>query len=148
MKNIILLIFILVTFLSIKSHAQDMGVGFILGEPTGLSLKKMTGTKNAVDAGLGWSFRSENKFNLFSDYLFIFKDGLYWNETPLDVYLGVGGRMKFADDIELGVRGPVGLSAWNDSKTMEFFGEVAPILDFVSDSNLELNLGLGARYYF
>jgi len=39
------------------SHAQNTegtGIGFMVGEPTGLSLKTWTGGNNAIDAGLAW----------------------------------------------------------------------------------------------
>jgi hypothetical protein len=148
MKNIFLLLIILMTFLSLKSRAGDMGVGLYLGQPTGVTAKKLISEKNAIDFGAGWNFGSNSVFNLFSDYLFTSKGGVYWNETPLDFYFGMGGRMKFDDEIELGVRIPLGLSAMSDNKDMEYFGEIAPIFDFVPKTKFDLNLGIGMRYYF
>lgn len=56
--------------------------------------------------------------------------------------------MEFADDIELGVRVPVGLVHMVDDQPADIFAEVAPIMNLVPGTTLELHLMLGARYYF
>src|SRR5690625_2305144 len=58
-----LLTVLLTAFMSISLttivHAQQagdgVGIGFMVGEPTGLSLKSWTGGNNAFDMGLAWS---------------------------------------------------------------------------------------------
>jgi hypothetical protein len=146
MKKIYLL---LVVLLSFSLHAQsDIGIGFMVGVPTGLSAKKNISTNRAIDGGLGWSFGSKTRMHLHSDYLFINPGSIYWDQTPLDLYYGLGGRMKFGDDIELGVRMPIGLSYRDQEKPFEIFGEVAPIFDLLPDSGFEISLGVGMRIYF
>ena len=41
-----------------RSAAQerDLGLGVIIGEPTGISAKLWTSPVNALDFGLGWSY--------------------------------------------------------------------------------------------
>jgi hypothetical protein len=145
MKNLLILF---VVFSSMSAWAQDLGVGFMVGAPTVVSAKKLLNDGHAVDAGLGWSFGSKTRMHLHGDYLLSNKGALYWDEYPLDFYYGLGARMKFGDDIEFGARIPVGLSYMDQSKPFEVFGELAPILDLVPKTDVELSLVVGVRFYF
>ncbi|MDZ7681302.1 MAG: hypothetical protein U5J63_06190 [Fodinibius sp.] len=42
-------------FAQAQDSNKDLGIGFMVGEPTGLSLKSWTGGGNAFDLGLAWS---------------------------------------------------------------------------------------------
>ena len=56
--SVILLAVFLTISLNNVSHAQDagknLGVGFMVGEPTGLTAKSWTGNGNAIDLGVAW----------------------------------------------------------------------------------------------
>jgi hypothetical protein len=56
-----------------QSKAQtsngDFGLGFILGEPTGLSGKLFLGESRALDFGAAWSFGNNSNLHLHADYL-------------------------------------------------------------------------------
>jgi hypothetical protein len=56
--------------------------------------------------------------------------------------------MEFADDIEVGVRLPVGLAHKVEGGSADVFAEIAPIVDFISRTGIELHWLFGARYYF
>ena len=142
--SLILLTFPLLTFAS-----GQMGLGVMLGNPTGLNGKYWLENNRAVDAGLAYSIGKNSDFSLHSDYLFHKDEAFYLNDTqPLDLYYGIGGRMEFADDIEIGVRLPVGLAHKLNGGAADVFGEVAPIVDLLTKTGLELHLAIGARYYF
>lgn len=147
MKTLITLIFIC---LSLSSFAQSQtGIGISLGNPTGLNGKHWLNGTQAVDGGLGWSLGKHTEVSMHSDFLLHEKGAFFLNEVhPLDLYYGIGGRMEFADDIELGVRVPVGLVHMVDDQPADIFAEVAPIMNLVPGTTLELHLMLGARYYF
>lgn len=131
------------------AEAGKKGVGFMLGNPTGLNGKYWLGGDRAVDGGLGFSFGKSTDFSIHSDYLLHQEAAFYLNDVhPLDLYFGIGGRMEFADEIELGARVPVGLVFNSKEEPADIFAEVAPILDFLGRKGLELNFGVGARYYF
>ena len=55
---------------------------------------------------------------------------------------------KFSDDIEIGVRVPVGLVYLVEAHNADIFSEIAPIVDFISRTGLEIHLLFGGRYYF
>lgn len=136
------------TSLWAQSSGQT-GVGFMFGNPIGLSAKKWTSDTQAIDAGLGMSIGKNTNFSLHSDYLWHSKDYLYFqDETPLDLYYGLGGRMEFADNIELGLRLPIGVAHNFATSQADFFAEIAPILDFIDAKGVEIHLAVGARYYF
>lgn len=140
---------LLIALCSSAIAAGEMGVGAMIGNPTGVNAKYWLSEKTAVDGGAGFSIGKHTNFSLHSDYLFHSEGALVFNdETPLDLYYGVGGRMEFADDIELGVRIPVGVARMMENKSADIYGEVAPIVDFIGRTGLELSFAFGARYYF
>src|ERR1044072_6222397 len=101
---------VLVLFLFCTSvmAAGEKGIGAMIGNPTGINGKFWLTKSTAVDGGIAFSLGNHSRFSLHSDYLFHNEGALIFNdEHPLDVFYGIGGRMKFADDIQLGVRLPV-----------------------------------------
>lgn len=128
--------------------AGDWGYGFMVGYPTGITAKKILANGRAFDAGAGWSLGGHTNFQIHSDWLFNKQDALYWNDKdPMDLYFGIGGRMKFADDIEVGVRIPLGLAYFLSERQLEIFTELAPIWDFLPSSEIEAQFMIGMRYY-
>ncbi len=129
--------------------AGEMGIGAMVGNPTGLNGKYWLSEKNAIDGGAALSFGKKSHFSLHSDYLFHSEGALVFQDKhPLDLYYGIGGRMEFGDDIELGVRFPVGIAHRLENNQADVFGEIAPIVDFIGRTGLEIHLAVGARYYF
>ena len=148
MKSI-LGVFLILGTLSVWAAEGDLGVGAMIGAPTGFSGKYWLSETAAVDAGLGFSFGSDTKMSVHSDYLIHSNGALVMNDVhPLDVYAGLGGRIKFGDDIQLGARIPVGVAYKAQEQNADMFAEVAPVIDFVSRFGVDLNLMFGARYYF
>lgn len=156
MKKIVTAIF-LTSFLTISaisvSHAQQInkgvGIGFMVGEPTGLSLKSWTSSNNAFDVGLAWSLDSDavhvhadylwHNFNLFNDI----------QSGTLPVYYGIGGRVVFDDnnDALIGARIPVGLNYLFENDPIGLFLELAPIFNLAPDTDFDLEGALGIRFY-
>jgi hypothetical protein len=141
-------IFLLV-FLSLPALANRKGLGISIGNPTGLNGKYWLDNKSAVDAGVAYSLGKKSNFSLHSDYLLHKEGAFFFNDVhPLDLYYGLGARMEFDHDIEVGVRIPVGLSHTVENGSADMFAEVAPIVDLVTKTGLEIHLLFGARYYF
>jgi hypothetical protein len=139
----------LLLFSTLSFASGDLGIGAMIGNPTGVSAKYWLGDGKAVDGGAALSLGKKTNFSLHSDYLFQSDGALIFQDThPLDVYYGIGGRMEFSDDIELGVRLPVGVAHRFENNEADIFGEIAPIVDFIGRTGLELHLAVGARYYF
>lgn len=144
MKRLIILLILI----GILGASQGIGLGFILGEPTGISLKSWISRRNAVDFGVGWSFTRE-RIHIIGDYLFHFPE---WVKEPdWYPYLGVGGRLKIWDDADktkfnLGVRFGIGIEYIYER--FGFFGELYPVMDLVPETDFDLEGGIGARFYF
>lgn len=147
MKKLIYLLYLAI--LSTQVFAQDsgFGLGILVGEPTGFSAKLWTTENTALDAALAWSFAGDGFIRLHSDLL--------WHKHYFDVargelpfYFGFGARLVFASDLELGIRIPVGLSYQFESGPFELFFELVPVFNLLPEAQLDLDAGLGVRYYF
>lgn len=143
------LVVLFTLILAQAAFAEKKGVGVSLGNPTGLNGKYWLSGDRAVDGGVGMSWGTHSNVSIHSDYLLHNEAAFYLNDVhPLDLYYGIGGRMEFADDIELGVRIPVGLVHNIDGGSADMFAELAPIVDFVGRTGVELHWLFGGRYYF
>ena len=151
---------ILVANSPIAEAGEGLGLGIILGEPTGISFKNRIGDDKAIDGGVAWSFSGHESIHFHIDYL-IHKDGHIRTDEvqgSFPLYYGIGGRLKLRDandgndknskDSLLGVRIPLGLSYLISDMPMDFFIEIVPVLDIVPDTDFDLNAAIGARFYF
>ncbi len=159
---ILLLAFTSVVFAQRRSAAQKRqpysgpemsrptGLGMILGEPTGVSFKHWVSNKTAIDAAMAWSFAGRGEdLHIHADYL--------WH-TPLkssdpairrtNFYIGVGGRMRFENDVRFGARVPFGLVHFVKDAPLDIFVEIAPIMDLAPETEVSANGGIGLRYFF
>ena len=139
---------------------DGLGIGVIVGEPTGLSLKNwITGTR-ALAAGIAWSFSDNASLHLHGDYLVHRFDRVSVPELKgaLPLYYGLGARIKFKednrgrgrnkDDALIGIRFPLGISYLFADASIDLFAEIVPVLDVAPDTDFGFNAALGARWYF
>jgi hypothetical protein len=133
------------------AQSGDLGVGVVLGEPTGVNFKYWISQSSAVDGGAAWSIGKHDSLELYADYLSHRFDLFKAKTGKLPLHFGLGGRLVLEDeddDSRLGVRIPIGLSYLLVDEPLEFFLEIAPILDLVPETKFDLNGGIGVRYYF
>jgi len=153
----------------LATNVDEFGVGFILGEPTGLTAKYYFNKKNAVDVGLAYSFGSFVMF--YGDYLWHYYDLIKSKRdrnkqflSQLGYYLGVGAvvfiggsKAKFEkraftnegrSSVGLGVRVPFGIEWRPNEPTIGIHLELAPGVGMVPSIYAFLQGGLGIRYYF
>lgn len=153
MKKFILFSFIF-SFLSINiyaagPHEPNAGVGFMFGEPTGLSAKLWVSNNNAFAGGLGWHFVGPNDgFSLHLDYLYHIDNDFHTN-LRFPLYYGFGARIREeGNDFGLGFRGVGGILFYPDQVPVDIFLEIAPVFVLLPGTDLELDVAFGARYYF
>jgi hypothetical protein len=156
MKHILLLgvvcaIFFSETALAVPTDHEDIGVGVILGIPTGLSGKFWFSDRSAIDAAVGWNFETQ---------YFAFQAGYLYN-FPLDVpsgflaaYVGAGGLLELAspsderviDPLYVSGRIPIGLEYIY--QPVGFCAELDPLLVLYPGIGFEFGGGIGFRFYF
>ena len=142
---------LLVIFLSagpLQAQAQDkkLGLGIILGEPTGVIAKYWTGNRTAFDIAGSWSFSGENAFHLHADYLL--HSFIKVDTGKLAFYYGIGARLNLQDDARFGIKIPLGLSYMLPNAPLDIFFEISPVMDLIPDTELKLLGFVGIRYYF
>lgn len=129
-------------------NGGNFGVGFMVGEPTGVSVKAWNNARSAFGIGAAWSLSGRHEaLHMHLDYLqhTWFEDV---DEGSLGFYYGIGGRVIFTDDALIGLRIPIGLNYVFGSIPFDIFVEAVPILDLTPDTELAGNGAFGIRYYF
>jgi len=128
----------------------NFGLGLELGDPGAwgavgkIWIDKQNAFQPAVKLGYGATL-------LQLDYLWHTYDVLQPKEGLLPLYFGVGGDLVLQGTMAVAVRGPVGISyLFNKTNLpMDIYVEVVPLLWIYSNGTLlQINAGLGARYYF
>ena len=148
-KNLSVILAFLIIFSGLSlSQNKKLGAGIILGEPTGVSLNYWLTETTSLDAGLAWSFVDENAFQIQADYLIHNFSLIKVSEGKLPFYFGIGGRLKFANDVILGVRVPLGLAYIFAHQPIDVFIEIVPILDLLPQTDFTIGAAVGGRYYF
>jgi len=134
---------------------QPFGLGVIVGEPTGLSLKYWLDDELAIDGAAAWSFSENDSFQLHGDYLIHNYELLGADELPC--YYGLGARIKLKDsdgrgrnedDTIFGIRFPLGITYLFDEAPLDLFVELVPVLDLAPDADVDINAAIGLRFYF
>lgn len=154
MKKLMVMAAVLVLAGAAVAQGGGTGLGVIVGEPTGISMKFWTGGNTAFDAAAAWSVYRYHAFHFHADLLFHSFSLINVSPGTLPAYVGVGGRLKLAGepneykDMRLGVRVPFGLEYLFEPIPLGLFVEVAPILDILPGTGFGINGAAGARWYF
>jgi len=135
--------------------SRNLGMGIILGAPTGISVKTWTTATNAAVLGIAWNLEEEDiSVHFHIDYIWhnfrALNVDVEQPEGRLGFYYGIGSRLSVEtdEDSRLGPRLPIGLNYVLLKVPIDFFLEIAPILDIVPDIDFALNGGIGARFFF
>jgi hypothetical protein len=157
------LLIAMVVLLSAVASAQlsGTGIGLVIGEPTGLSLKNWLSPNSALTFGAAWSFQHDGSLFLWGDYtLHSFDITNSGNQRSLAFYYGLGAKVSLVDtndgegsddngsDAVIGARIPLGLMLPLRSSPVDFFLEVVPTLDLSPDTEFGVNGGIGAHIFF
>ncbi|OGS51994.1 MAG: hypothetical protein A3J79_07610 [Elusimicrobia bacterium RIFOXYB2_FULL_62_6] len=124
----------------------QLGAGVILGDPNGLTAKYWLSGTRALDAGVGFG----SDVSLYADYLWHSWEILSQPaEGKIPLYLGLGAQIRTSSPSAFGLRAVGGAAYWLQNVPLEIFLELVPVLNLSSHGNgMDLNAGLGVRYYF
>ena len=152
--------------LALHAGAQStgFGLGLMLGEPTGISMKKWTGPTTAIDGGRAWSLWNGSYFHVHADYLFHNMELIHVAKGKLPLYYGPGLRLhSWTGDqywehghwhdnagsyTDLAVRFPVGLDYLPERAPVDVFLEIGPTWDLAPSAWFEFDGAIGVRYWF
>lgn len=129
-------------------------IGVMIGDPTGVSAKYDLPKDQAIDMGFAWSLGSSSGVEIHGDFLQILPGHVSAGETDLDLYYGIGARLILVNGgndrgkIAIGPRAPLGLLHHLKDPLVEFFGEVALVLDIIPGTRADVDMGVGARFRF
>ena len=123
-------------------------VGVIMGVPTGFSAKYWMNERTALDAGIALNLLADESVEFYGDYLFnVAAPEVEGGRLP--IYLGLGPTFGVADeDFSFGGRVPFGAQYLIPNGRLTFFAEIAPIVEFVPESDFEVSGGGGVRLAF
>ncbi len=124
------------------------GVGAIMGDPTGVSVKHWLTESTAIDAAFAWTLDDYNAFAIHADYLLHVPQMVRIGKADFTMHYGVGGVLVLADSSAFAFRAPLGLSYRFDSNPVDIFAEIAALLLVAPSTDFDINVGIGARYYF
>jgi hypothetical protein len=162
------LIFVAVLLGASSAHAEDgdgtkravdkgtVGVGIILGEPTGISAKLYLKDDQAIQVAVGFAFYGGG-FEVAGDYLFHPYILQSRDSFVLPFYIGPGLRLiqysegRDTSYIALGVRAVAGLLFDFKTVPLDAFVEIAGVLEHGGSGHgfdVKLNADVGIRYYF
>ena len=138
------------------ARPTGFGLGLMGGDPSGLSFKAWTGDRTAIDGGLGYSYiRYGSAPSIHIDALWHTQSVVDEGDGFLPFYIGIGGRVKFADeprgypDMRLGVRIPFGVEYVFPVFPLGLFFELVPVFNLSPWSEWwDGNSSIGFRYYF
>ena len=144
---------------SAKSYdAGDIGIGVMVGDPAGLTMKFWTSDNTAFVGSIGTSYFGE--LLIIGDYLWHLPFGseeVFSFHAGFGGVLGVGrGDVLFSDDrfsradndIGLGIRGIAGIDVSPADSPFEFYLEGGMLFGIAPDLAAGVNASLGARFYF
>jgi hypothetical protein len=149
--RLIIFLFFL-TCSQVSAQTTGIGIGAILGEPTGISAKIWMSEHNAVTGALAWSFRDAGSLQIQADYL-IHAD--LTSEIDQDIkgrayfHYGIGGRLRDdTADNRISARAPLGVTYASRKSSLDAFIEIVPLLDFSPETAFDMNAAVGVRFYF
>lgn len=137
-----------------SSSAQKVGVGFQVGDPTGLNLHFRNTKPMRLDILFAWDFSDDDR-----NFFFVNVHGLWFKRIggsePFNFFYGPGAFIGVRDrnrkgngdnDTVLGASGNFGINY--EFTRVDIFLQLTPRLSLVPGTDLDMGGGLGVRFFF
>jgi hypothetical protein len=147
LKKILFLAFLFLAPLAHAERAGSLGLGVMVGDPFGPTLKYWLTNQQAFDVGVGFA----NDPVFYADYIWHnFQLIPPINGAKIGAYIGVGPRFESRrhEDDAFGFRVPLGLNFLLSRAPIEFFAEIVPVFQVSPDTDGDFDGGIGLRVYF
>lgn len=125
------------------------GLGVIIGQPSGFSMKYWLDSRNSIDGIIGADLGRHGGMSLVCDWAHHWADltpvsrGRFLLGAGAGAFVGVGGR-----DAEFGVRVKVLADYVFAPAPVNIFLEIAPAVQIIDGPDLGVQGGLGVRWFF
>jgi hypothetical protein len=129
------------------------GIGVCLPEPSAFTIEVYLSHATAIDFAVGWdTFSDKNGYGHF-DYLVYPLDLARSGTVSVPFYLGLGAWLREVhNDLDFGVRVPLGLAINFHNAPLQIFGELAVKILIASaydpEGRVDLDGDVGFRLYF
>jgi hypothetical protein len=132
-----------------------LGVGVVLGVPTGVSIAYRQDEGPFWDAALAWSV-TEQSVHVHGDYLVELTQLIdpHAPNTRFPLYAGAGVRLGFkntrtrANQVQVGLRVPVGINVMPQGVDIDIFVELVPVMSLFPETKMSFEGAVCARYYY
>ena len=151
-KIVITTVFIVCSLVLLQNaQAQDrtFGIGGIIGDPDGISLKAWLSESTAIAGAV--SFDLGENYSWVSIHADFLKQNtvVTWEEALLQTHFGGGVRVVSGDFQDyIALRAPIGIDVNAVDAPMEVFIEVVPTIDVDPEVYFYFSGAMGFRYYF
>lgn len=153
MKKIGILTVVMICGLVLVNNAQaqdrTFGIGGIIGDPDGVSLKAWLSESTAIAGAV--SFDLGENYSWVSVHADFLKQNtvVTWEEALLQTHFGGGVRIVSGDFQDyIALRAPIGVDVNAIDAPMEVFMEVVPTVDVDPEFYFYFSGAMGFRYYF
>ncbi|MCC5941330.1 MAG: hypothetical protein JJU37_07280 [Balneolaceae bacterium] len=147
---ILSLCFVLALNQQVDAQDRTFGIGGMLGDPYGVSLKYYLAEDKALAAGLGFGIADEiSFFYITADFLLHRLYDTGWDTGSVHVYYGPGVSLYDPGfgDMVISLRGPIGIGADFNNAPLGIFLEAAPYIDVSPDFYFSFMGAAGFRFY-
>lgn len=146
--RIITALLLLNTFVCQSAEAKSgTGIGVIVGEPTGLSIKFNAGGQSGLALAAAWNSGRSDSIYLHGDYVFHNYSILSSASPNLSLYYGLGAKARFLSNFgNLGIRVPLGIDFNFKEAPLNIFAEVVPGLTIIPGTSFNVDGAVGIRF--
>ncbi len=153
MKKIILLTILTICSLILVNNAQaqerTFGIGGIIGDPDGVSLKAWLSESTAIAGAVSVDLGDNYSWLLVQADFLKQNTVVTWEEALLQTHFGGGLRIVSSDFQDyIALRAPIGIDVNAIDAPMEVFMEVVPTIDVDPEVYFYFTGAMGFRYYF
>jgi hypothetical protein len=124
---------------------NEIGLGLVLGEPTGVNAQFFWSERTAIDVTVAWSWKDW----LFTSVDYQIYDYILDSPREWRWYYGLGAYIALPENEHgrLGVRIPVGLKYHFPHSAIDVWAEAAPALRLIDKTKPDLQGGLGITFW-
>ncbi len=136
--------------LNLAQEPQGKGLGFAMGDSSGIALAYRPDTSSTVAGVVGWSLVHE-QFHVHTDYQYNFAKITVDPRDDIVIWLSAGPGLSVdmgGSPAHVGLRAPLGFTLIPWARPFDVYVEIAPVLVVVPDPGFTVHGATGVRFYF